>query len=268
MAVRRQEPVLERPALADDRPLRVSRLVRGNHLLDGGIAHRVCRRAPAQAVDLLHHLGVAVGGRDLNALEGAVLAVGFRIGLAHQTALEPTVHHELDAGHAHPLVALVRLQARSLDDRADARCRGRAAAWAEDQRADAHRQHPATLHLFEQPVLRDGDAAEPDAGQTRGVELRKLTLLLHDLLVERHLGSRRQRHQVARRVDQLPVGFAVGVLAHLPAVRIGRPLGDVPLRERRRVQDVLVTATNQHDRGRGRYAVKIAPEREPVLLEL
>src|SRR5205823_11813533 len=93
----RDEEMLDRPAPVLDRALAIRRLVGIEHFVDRGVAYRMCRHAPAEAVEFQHHRAVLAAWHYLDALDLAAAAVGLGVRLAHVAALEAAVDQRLHA---------------------------------------------------------------------------------------------------------------------------------------------------------------------------
>ena len=137
-----------------------------------------------------------------------------------------------------------------------------------DQRVDAHRQQAALLHLLQHSVLGDRNAGMPDRREARLVQLLVVRDAIVDLLLGRSRRRRRQTHQRLRRIDQLAVQSAVRVLRDAATGRLGGLLVDLPVRERRRIEDVFVAAAHEDDRILRRDAIEIVAQRQALLLQL
>jgi hypothetical protein len=146
----RDEPVLDRPSLSENRAFGVCCFVPGEHFIDCGIADRVCRHAPPETIQFFHHVGERRLRHRVHAAEGAVLAPRLGVGLAHPPAFEAAVDAELHGADAQPVVAFIGAHVRRGNRRPH---RIPVVAVEAHQLIDANRQQSATLHVVEQPVL-------------------------------------------------------------------------------------------------------------------
>ena len=87
-----------------------------------------------------------------------------------------------------------------------------------------------------------------------GVQL----LVLLDERLDRQRRRRRQLDQRLGAIDQLAVQLALRVARDASARLLRRLLRDVPLPQRRGVEDVFVAAAHEDDRVRRRHGVQIA----------
>ena len=164
--------------------------------------------------------------------------------LAHQPALESTVDRELDAADS----AATRRPRPGVCPTRRARGRPPRVAAGPQQRVHAHRQHTAALHLLQQPILVDRDARVADRRQTGGVQLLIFGDAIVDPLVER---PRARRAAASPGPWRGPPARRSGV--HPGTARCGRrPARGVcssifHRRQRGGIDDVLVTAANEHD---------------------
>src|SRR5262252_450325 len=165
--------MLDRPALAGDRPLGVGGLVGIKDLVDGGVADRVGGGAPAEVIDGLDDGIVFLWRHHGEPIEGAALAVFAGERLRHVPAFEAAVDQKLDAADAHPFVAFVLLERRFFDDFADA---GRIAlaearkidVVAQGERAFAPRRKDGVERLEELALIAAGN---PYAGDPESIDL-------------------------------------------------------------------------------------------------
>ncbi len=224
------------------------------------------RDTPAEIVDGLDDRGEVLRRHHREAVEGAALAVVAGERLRHVPAFEAAIDQELDAAHAHPLVALVLLEGRLGDHVADARRIAGAEARqvdgvAQRQLAGAARGEDRVERLEELALVAPRDA---HAGDAVGVHL----ALGGEHVLDRDGGGRRQRHQALGVVDELAGQRAVGAAGDGAALRHRGVLRDVPVTQRRRVEDVVVAAAHQHHGVCGRDTVELGRERQALLLEL
>ena len=253
--------MLDGPAFAADRLLGAGRFVCGEHFVDCRVADRVRGNAPSFAIQLLDDVGERRLLHRVHATERAALTPRLRVGFAHPPALEPAVDAELHAADAEPLIAFVGLHARCGDRPAH---RPGAVGVEAHQLIDADGEDAAARHLLQQSVLLDRRAGIPDAGESRLVQLAVLRLQRLDGQLRRC----RQGDERLRAIDQLTVQFTVLVARDASAGRLRRIFFYIPLRQRRRIENVLMSAADDHDRIVRRDAVQIVAIRQSLFLEL
>ncbi len=239
-------------------------LVGVEHEIDGRVADRVRRHPPVLSIQFAHGCDVSLGVDRLQASVLAVLVPGLLVEIPHQSALEAAVDGELDAADAKLLVALVLPDAR--------RCEGWIDAARSDrrpqQRVDADRQLSALLHLLQHAVVGDRDAGMANRCESGLVQFLVIRDAIVELLLRRSRRRRRQTHQSLCRIHQLAVQSPVVIPGDAPTRRLGRGFGDSPMRQRRRVEDVLVSAANEDHGILRRDAIEVVPQRQRLLLEL
>ena len=137
--------MLDGPAPARDRSLGVRGLVRGKHLVDGGVADGMRRHPPLEPIQLFDHIGVRRLLHRIDAAERAALTPRFGIRLAHPAAFESAIHGELHAADTQPVVAFIRFDRR----RGKSRAHGGCGIDAEpEELIDTNRQQPASPHVL------------------------------------------------------------------------------------------------------------------------
>ena len=93
------EAVLDRPPRLANRVPGIGLLVGIEDQVDGGVAHRVRRDAPAEGVQFVDDSLKDIGGHRLEAVEGSSPAPRLLVGVAHPSTLESPVNAQLDAAH-------------------------------------------------------------------------------------------------------------------------------------------------------------------------
>src|SRR5262245_36382350 len=108
----------------------------------------------------------------------------------------------------------------------------------------------------------------PYRGEAGGVQLLVLSDAARDALLWRLHRRSRQRDERFRRVHELAVEAPIRVAGNPAALGFARHLVDLPLRERRGVEDVLVAAADEHYRVLRGRAIEIVAKRQPLFFEL
>ncbi len=214
---------------SSDGALGIGSFIAGQHFVDRSVSNRMRTDTPPQPIQLLHDRGVAISRDQLQAMIRSVISVGLLVRIAHPAALESAVGHQFHAAHPEPLVAFIRLDTGTFDERAHVG--GIRVGRRREQDVQAHAQLPSPLHFLQQPVLVNADARMADAGEAGGVQLVVLRNPVLDLLFARQFAGRKSDER-ARLVDQLAVRFAIRITADLAAVYSFGRFIDMPLNER------------------------------------
>ena len=155
------ERMFDRPASADDRAIAVGGFVGVEHAIDGGIAHRMSRHAPAPEIERAHDLSNVRGSTVCSPLNVPPSSNGGSIEVAHQPAFESAVHSELDPADTQPFVPFVHANARLVERTQD----GAGVSHRAEQRMHSHAQDAAALHLLERAIVFDRHARVTDGRQ-------------------------------------------------------------------------------------------------------
>ena len=115
----RNEPVLDGPPPVGDGSVLVGLLVGVQNEIDRRVPHRMGRHPPAALVQALHHGLKHLGLHGLEPVVVAALTPGLFVGLAHPSALEPSVHAQLHAPDPDELGAVVGARRPGVDHRVD-----------------------------------------------------------------------------------------------------------------------------------------------------
>src|SRR5215831_14440246 len=158
--------MLDRPAPARDRAIRIGRLVAAEHHVDRGVADRMRGDAPAILVERAGDGGEIRRRHRVDTVIGAAAAHGADEWLRHETTLEAAVDAELDAADAHPFVAFILLERRAREHLAHRRRITQAGTGARCRQIDiqAHREQAALARL-EHKVERVEELTEPEGAR-------------------------------------------------------------------------------------------------------